>query len=407
MRILHTADWHLGKNLEGVSRLEEQALFLNDFIKIVEEEKIDLVIIAGDIYDTSNPPSQAEKLFYETLKSLSDFGTRLTLVISGNHDNPNRLVSARALASEHGIIMVGTPNSEVEIGEYGKHQVVNSGKGYVEIDINGEKAVVLTVPYPSEKRLDEIYYTEEVEDDEQADVYNNRIRKLFFDLSENFREDTINIITSHLFAMGAEETGSERSIQLGGSYIIDSSCFPKTAQYVALGHIHKPMVVPGTDKRVRYSGSPLHYSKKERHFEKGCYILDIKANEELDIKFRPFDVYKPIEVWKCDSIEEAISKCELMTEENSYVYLEVKTDRYINESEIKQMKKFKKDILEIIPIIENIEMEQSHMTNFVEKPFEEIFEAYYTKVRGVKPDQEVVNLLMSIMNKDGGSDETN
>ena len=76
MKILHTADWHLGKNLEGQSRLDEQQEFLNDFVKIVEDNNIDLVIIAGDIYDTSNPPARAEKLFYDTLKKLSKKGER-------------------------------------------------------------------------------------------------------------------------------------------------------------------------------------------------------------------------------------------------------------------------------------------------------------------------------------------
>ncbi|MDU3724668.1 MAG: exonuclease subunit SbcD, partial [Clostridium celatum] len=166
MRILHTGDWHLGKNLEGQSRMDEQEAFLNDFIDIVEENNIDLVIIAGDVYDSSNPPARAEKMFYDTLKKLSKNGERLTLVIAGNHDNPERLVAAGPLAMEHGIIMVGTPKTVVQPGQYGKHRVVNSGEGFVEIEINGEKSVILTVPYPSEKRLNEVLYGE-MDDDEK------------------------------------------------------------------------------------------------------------------------------------------------------------------------------------------------------------------------------------------------
>ena len=156
MRILHTGDWHLGKNLEGQSRMDEQELFLNDFIEIVERQDVDLVIIAGDVYDSSNPPARAEKMFYDTLKRISNHGKRLTLVISGNHDNPERLVAAGPLAMEHGIIMVGTPKTIVQQGDYGKHKILNSGEGFIEIEINGEKSVILTVPYPSEKRLNEV-----------------------------------------------------------------------------------------------------------------------------------------------------------------------------------------------------------------------------------------------------------
>jgi len=134
LKILHTADWHLGKNLEGQSRMDEQEEFLNDFVKIVEQNNIDLIMIAGDVYDNSNPPARAEKMFYDTLKRLSGNRERLTLVISGNHDNPDRLVAAGPLARDHGIIMVGTPKTVVSCGEYGNHKVIESGEGFIEVD---------------------------------------------------------------------------------------------------------------------------------------------------------------------------------------------------------------------------------------------------------------------------------
>ena len=86
--------------------------------------------------------------------------------------------------------------------------------------------------------------------------------------------------------MGSEEGGSERSIQLGGSYIVNGSCFPKEAQYIALGHVHKPQIVPGTNKKARYSGSPLHYNKKEINITKKCFIIDVKANEECVVNVK-------------------------------------------------------------------------------------------------------------------------
>ena len=396
MRILHTADWHLGKNLEGHSRLDEQEMFLNDFVNIVEENNIDLVLIAGDIYDNSNPPARAEKLFYDTLKRISKNGERLTIVISGNHDSPERLVAAWPLAMEHGVIMVGTPKTIVEKGNYGKHKVLDSGEGYVEIEINNEKAVILTVPYPSEKRLNEVIYNDMEEDEEKAVSYSDRIHKLFNDLSKHFRKDTINLVVSHLFAMGSVEGGSERSIQLGGSYIVSGDCFPKEAQYIALGHVHKPQIVPGTNKKARYSGSILHYNKKEINFQKKCFIVDVKKGEEAKVTEVPIKVYKPIEIWKCNSIDEAISKCAENKDKNSYVYLEIKTDRYILEDVIKEMKSYKNDILEILPVIKN-EDDEEEMEERREKSFEELFKDFYKKERGVEPDEEVVNTLLSIL----------
>ena len=406
MRILHTGDWHLGKNLEGQSRMDEQEAFLNDFIDIVEENNIDLVIIAGDVYDSSNPPARAEKMFYNTLKKLSKNGERLTLVIAGNHDNPERLVAAGPLAMEHGIIMVGTPKTVVQPEQYGKHRVVNSGEGFVEIEINGEKSVILTVPYPSEKRLNEVLYGEMDDDDERLKSYGERIKQLFDSLKVNYRKDTINIAVSHIYTMGSEESGSERAIQLGGSYIVDGYCLPKEAQYVALGHVHKPQVVPGTNKKARYSGSPIQYNKKERNTIKKCFIVDLSAGKEAIINEVELKIYKPIELWACNSIDEAIEKCEENKERECWVYLEIKTDRYIREDEIKRMKDLKKDILEILPKL-NSDVEEESAISIQEKSFEEIFREFYKKEREVEADNEVVDLLLRLLNEEGDDSETN
>ncbi|QSX06498.1 exonuclease SbcCD subunit D [Sedimentibacter sp. zth1] len=407
MKILHTGDWHLGKSLEGHSRMDEQELFLNDFVQIVERNNVDFVIIAGDIYDSSNPPARAEKMFYNTLKKLSKNGERLTLVIAGNHDSPERLVAAGPLAMEHGIIMVGTPKTVVGIGEYGKHKVLNSGEGFIEIEINGERAVILTVPYPSEKRLNEALYGDMDSDEERLEAYGDRIKELFNKLSKNYREDTINLVVSHLFSMGSEESGSERSIQLGGSYIVDGSCFPNNAQYIALGHVHKPQIVPHTDKRARYSGSPLHYNKKEISFTKKCFVIDIEAGKQADVKDINFKVYKPIEIWKCNNLDEALEKCEENKNRDCYVYLEIKTDSYIKEDEIKALKDLKDDILEITPIISGINDDNDDSVRLSEQTFDEIFRSFYKKERGVDADDEIVELLQSILMGDENINETN
>lgn len=407
MRILHTADWHLGKSLEGVSRMDEQEKFLEEFVKIVEDNKIDLVIIAGDVYDSSNPPARAEKMFYDTLKKISSKGERITLVISGNHDNPERLVAAGPLAREHGIIMVGTPKSVVKIGKYGENKVLNSGEGFVELDINGEKSVILTVPYPSEKRLNEVLYGAMDETLERVKSYSDRIKLLFDSLRKNFREDTINLVVSHLFTTGAENTGSERNIELGGSFIVDKECFPKEAQYVALGHIHKPMILQGTNKKIRYAGSPLQYNKKEINFEKKCFIIDVKAKEEANIEEVKLKIYKPIEIWKCDSIDCAIKMCEENKDKECWVYLEIKTDRFIREDEIKTMKSLKGDIIEIIPKID-LDWEEDYEKNFSDRSFDELFIDFYEKERGVKPTDDLLELLLDIVKEEGGEkDETN
>lgn len=396
MKILHTADWHLGKNLEGASRLEEQAEFLSDFIEMAKKHEPDLIIIAGDVYDSGNPPSKAESLFYETLKTLSEGGKRLTLVISGNHDNPDRLVAAGPLAKEHGILMAGLPKTVIEVGQYGNHQVVASGEGFVEIDINGERAVILTVAYPSEKRLNEVIYQNEEADEERAETYAERLKGFFEQLAEHYRADTVNLMVSHLFAMGSEEGGSERSIQLGGSYIVDASCFPQKAQYVALGHVHKPQIVPGTNHRVRYSGSPIHYNKKEIHFAKKCLLIDVKAGVEAQVTELDVPVYKPIEIWRSASFEEAVELAAEHADRDCWVYFEIETQNYIREDQIKQLRSIKKDILEIMPIMAERQALLTSDVNFADQSLEELFKAFYQKERGVEPTEELVELLLDL-----------
>ncbi len=167
MRILHTSDWHLGKNLEGFSRMDEQERFIEDFINIVDNNNIDMVIIAGDIYDNGNPPARAEKMFYDCIKRVSNKGERLVLIIAGNHDNPERLVAASPLAYDEGIILMGTPKTIVPKGKYGDFNVINSDLGCLEVEIKGENAVIISLPYPSEKRLNEILLKEMDNDEER------------------------------------------------------------------------------------------------------------------------------------------------------------------------------------------------------------------------------------------------
>lgn len=278
MRLIHTADWHLGKHIEGHSRLEEQELFLEDFVNIVKERDADVVLIAGDIYDSSNPPAKAEQLFYDTLKKISDGGRRLTIVIAGNHDNPERLVSATPLAMEHGIIMVGTPKTVIPKGQYGSWKVCRSGEGYIRIEKKSEQAVVLTVPFPSEKRLEEVLYSEMESEEMQLETYNERLRCLFERLADQFEEETVNIIVSHLFVMDSLEEGSERNIQLGGSYLADPDIFRSLQIMWHLGIF--------TDRKVfrdtRIFAIPVHRSSigKEKNVTKNrcCVWISERVN---------------------------------------------------------------------------------------------------------------------------------
>ena len=404
MKFIHTSDWHLGKSLEGHSRLEEQEQFCDDFVKLVNDNDIDMIIIAGDIYDTSNPPAQAEKLFYKTVSRLANNGERCVLIISGNHDNPERLAAITPLAHEQGIIVLGYPLSSTEKAKYEGFEILESKEGCLKLEIKGEKATIITLPYPSEKRLNEAIGNPS-NDEEAQKTYSERVGELFRELEENFQEDTINIAVSHIFVVGGEGTDSERPIQLGGSLLVEKKDLPTKAQYIALGHLHKPQKASHR-LNAYYSGSPLQYSKDERSYAKGANIVDLKAGESPIIQSIYFKNYKPIEVFKCNGIEEAIKICEDNKDRNIWSYFEIKTEHVISQSEIKKMKELLDDIIEIRPIITSEYNEEEIDIN--EKSMGELFKEFYQFSTGLDPRGELMDLFLDIISEEGDlEDETN
>lgn len=407
MRIMHTGDWHLGKMLETKSRLDEQRKFIDDFVKLLDENNVDLVLLAGDVYDTTMPQVEAEKLFYEGLKRMSCNGKRMIVVIAGNHDNPSKLASVKPLASSHGVIIVDSIKTVIEVGEYGKNKVLDSGEGFVEVEINGEKAVILTVPHVTEKGLGECIYNIEDDEEDKAKIFNSRIVRIFNVLEKKYRADTINLVIGHLFIVGNDENldGTERNLTLGGSFLVDGVCFPKNADYIALGHIHKNMIVRGTKGKARYSGSPIHYRKTELSYSKKCILVEIKASEEAIITNIDIPVYKKIEVWKCKSVVDAIEMCEERKDDDCWVYLEIETKNNINSNEIKKMKGLKSDILEIRPVgaVQNSDFEEEEEIEFKdssEENLEELFRGFYKSKRNLEANDGLVELFLEIYHKE-------
>ena len=135
--------------------------------------------------------------------------------------------------------------------------------------------------------------------------------------------------------MNSVEDGSERSIQLGGSYMVGGEIFPENADYIALGHVHKPQKVPGCPK-ARYSGSPLPFNVRETSFDKQVIAVTLTAGSPCIIRELPLPVYKPIEVWHCEKIDDAVEQCEANADRECWVYLEVKTDHYIHDEDFKK-----------------------------------------------------------------------
>src|SRR5690606_37531581 len=136
MKILHTADWHLGKRLDNFSRLEEQIEVMNEIISIADEQNVDLVLVAGDLFDAFHPSTEAIDLFYKTVKRLAKNGKRPVIAIAGNHDSPSFIDAPDPLARECGIILIGYPNQKVQEYALENFRITISEKGFLEIQLN-------------------------------------------------------------------------------------------------------------------------------------------------------------------------------------------------------------------------------------------------------------------------------
>lgn len=400
MRLLHTADWHIGKLLEGKSRLEEQKKVLEQFVRIAEESRADVVCIAGDVFDNGHPSAGAESLLYKTLKELSNDGKRLVVVIAGNHDQPSRLEAIAPLVKEHGILIYGTARTKVCSGTYGAFEVQSLEEGVFSVSIKGEKAVFVCVPYPSEKSLNEVLFREEDEEQKKAADYTEKMRLLFQKKARWYEEDTINVLVSHVFTLGSVKDGSEQAMMLGNSYLLPLDVFPKEAQYVALGHVHRPQKAPGSQGRIRYSGSPLPYRLQEAMIAKQCFLAELHPGMEVQVQEYYFDNPKPIEKWVCSDYEDALNRCRENQDRPCYVYLQIHTDTYIREEQLKELKQYQEDILEVLPLFSSGEEEETARV-FAEKSFEELFADYYAEKKGVFPEEEVLELLREIVQKEG------
>ena len=264
MKILHTADWHLAKNIYGRSMLEDQADFINRcFLPLVREERPDLVLLAGDVFDRQVSPVAAIQLFDHFLVELHTLGVPLA-VIAGNHDGAERMSVGAGLLRSSGVYIAGDPG--------GIFEPVRLAKGAVQ-------AHVYLLPYCEPARLRELLGDPELRTFSQA--YGALLDKLRAQLDPS----AVNILAAHCFVAGSVASASESPIYVGGTGEVASPLFAGF-DYVALGHLHAPQRAGETGW---YAGSPLKYSFDEARQRKGITVLELdgKRLERSQRTFQP------------------------------------------------------------------------------------------------------------------------
>ena len=261
MKILHTSDWHVGKILKGRARIDEHIAVLADIVAVARDERPDLVIVAGDLFDTAAPTPDATRVVTRALSALRAASGHV-LAIGGNHDNGAALDALRAWAEAAGITLRGTVRERAA-----DHLVSGVTEG-------GEAWRVVALPFLSQRyavRATEMF---ELTAAEANQTYADHIGRMLAKLTADPPADTVNIIAAHLTVVGAKAGGGERDAHTIQAYAVPSTVFPSTTHYAALGHLHRRQQVLGPCP-VHYSGAPLAVDFGEEENTPSVTIVEV------------------------------------------------------------------------------------------------------------------------------------
>ena len=301
MRFLHTADWHLGRIFYGQYLTDDQAHVLeNQFFSILKDEKIDGILLAGDVFDRAVPPIEAIELWDSIITRLAmDYKVPL-FVVSGNHDGAERLEVGRSMLSQSGIHIWGSPHHALQPFEF------EGSDGKIAIcpmpfseprRIGDALGLGATVSQPVDMDMSEDSLFSYVETDEQEPAslnlhnYDQMYQAWSDYLYKQVPKGMRSIAISHAFLMGGDIGGSERTLSIGGSEQVSPQVF-KDFHYTALGHLHGPQRM-GADY-IRYSGSPLKYSFDEHTQKKSFTIIDMDTKGQVDISTIPVEAKRDV-----------------------------------------------------------------------------------------------------------------
>ena len=252
MRLLHTSDWHIGKRFEETDLIPQQALFCDWIVDFVKQEQIEVVLLAGDIFDRALPKSDAIDLVDDVFNRLSDAGATI-VAISGNHDSASALNLGSRFMHDAGLYMRTERQTLTDIGE----PITLHGKNKT------DSVQILPLPYIDPQRV-VLPEGAARQHDVALELVLNHHKNSLTDISKT-------IVMSHSFVTGGLESDSERPLNVGGSGMVPASFFTDFG-YVALGHLHRPQIVGS--ERIVYSGSPMAYSFSEEH-QKSIRVIDV------------------------------------------------------------------------------------------------------------------------------------
>ena len=309
MRILHTADWHIGQRLHERQRTDEHEKFLDWLLNTIQEHKVELLLVSGDIFDTALPSSESTNLYYRFLYRLFDETNAYTVITAGNHDSARHLEAPREFLEMGRIYVVGLADDPT--------------KCVFTFPRTNPRVAVAAVPYLSESDLRHLSYETEVDRNER---YREWLKTFYADCVAAMPAELPKILMGHLFVQGGEIGTSERNVQIGGATATRADDFPEDVSYVALGHLHRPQTIKGPDYPIRYSGSPIPLRFNETGYRKKVYLLELSDDGVL-IEDKEIDVPIFKELRTVEGDEDSVL-LETMTGDwdDKYIQIKLKLD---------------------------------------------------------------------------------
>ena len=383
MRILHTADWHIGQRLYEQRRIDEHRQFLDWLLETIKCKKVELLLVSGDIFDTSLPSAEATTLYYDFLCKFFQETKAYAVITAGNHDSPLHLEAPKEFLKLGRIHVVGHADDEEGVSLVDKCVITFPCP-------KNPRVAVAAVPYLSANELSHISFETEVK---KAERYREQLKKFYQQCVDAMPAELPKILMGHLFVHNGKRSDSERELQIGGATAICVEDFPKGVDYVALGHLHRPQEISGASYPVRYSGSPLPLRFDEATYRKKVCLLDVSgAGNSSDVEEIEVPVFRELCTVEGKDLESVLKRARAEDWDGKYVRVKLQLKRRevgINDLVRKKFRERGGDVLSVEPdwpvrgIPRKISLEKMRQPT-------EIFELFHQQENsGEKPDERL------------------
>lgn len=380
MKILHTSDWHIGKRLSGRDRLDEQRAALDEIAAICDAEKVDLVLVAGDVFDTFLPSAEAEDAFYSAAKKIAG-ADRCMLIISGNHDDNIRLTAATALSEELGIYVYGNAGHIPKLCGGRRVYPVEAGANHIVFRTGEEEVFFNVLPYPNETRL-----KEDKNPDEK--FLDKMVRWMNAGQAEN-KKNLPSVFLSHLFIAGGSVSEGEREIDLGGARAVPLSALPP-CDYTALGHLHKRQ---SFKNNVVYSGSILQYAFDEAGTKKSVVLFDIGKEGVKEMRRVELHAGKQLVRLQANGVSDAADLVRKYPD--CYIELTIFLKEPLLASQVRELREANPGIVQFLPQVTQ-EGEGMKGVSLRQLSDSELFRTFYRKKFAQEPSDDLTELFLSM-----------